>query len=112
MKACTFNFANQFTKFPGLRYIKQGPFSGELFRQKLEKLMAEHDRVTLDMNGVYGYGPSFLDEAFGILTDTHGKERVLTVFEIELDDNPLAKTLLLKAIDDHEAKRRSTTQVG
>lgn len=107
MKSCAFNFASEFTKYPGLRYIKQGPFSGELFRQRhLEKLIKEFDRVKLDMNGAYGYVPSFLDEAFGILTDEFGKDRVLSVFEIDLGDNPLAKNMLLQVIDDHEAKRK------
>ncbi len=57
-----------FSKFPGGRYIKYGPDSGELFRDewlipainKLEK----GETLEIDLSVVYTYAPSFLDEAF------------------------------------------------
>lgn len=58
--------AKQFTKLPGLRYIRLGPFSGEEFRQKfLMDPLRQGKAVTVELDGVRGYGSSFLEEAFG-----------------------------------------------
>ena len=60
------NIAKQFTKMPGGRYIRLGPFSGELFRNKfLEPHLREGKTVIVELDGVRGYGSSFLEEAFG-----------------------------------------------
>lgn len=60
------NVAKQFTKLPGLRYIRLGPFSGEEFRQKfLIEPLRQGKAVTVELDGVRGYGSSFLEEAFG-----------------------------------------------
>lgn len=60
------NVAKQFTKLPGARYIKLGPFSGEEFRQKfLVEPLRQGKTVIVELDGVRGYGSSFLDEAFG-----------------------------------------------
>ena len=60
------NIAKQFTKMPGGRYIRLGPFSGELFRTSylIEPLRAGKT-VVVELDGVRGYGSSFLEEAFG-----------------------------------------------
>ncbi len=60
------NVAKQFTKLPGLRYIHLGPFSGEEFRKKfLIEPLRQGKAVTVELDGVRGYGSSFLEEAFG-----------------------------------------------
>lgn len=60
------NVAKQFTKLPGLRYIRLGPFSGEDFRQKfLLPPLRQGKTVIVELDGVRGYGSSFLEEAFG-----------------------------------------------
>lgn len=60
------NVAKQFTKLPGLRYIRLGIFSGEEFRQKfLIEPLRQGKAVTVELDGVRGYGSSFLEEAFG-----------------------------------------------
>lgn len=56
----------EFSKYPGPRYIHLGEFSGEEFRQsKLIPALIQDDNVTVNFDGVYGYGSSFLEEAFG-----------------------------------------------
>lgn len=58
--------AKQFAKLPGLRYIRLGPFSGEEFRKKfLLEPLRQGKAVIVDLDGVRGYGSSFLEEAFG-----------------------------------------------
>ena len=64
------NIAEDYSKVPGGRYIEDGPFSGQDFREKvlLPKFQeAKRQNVILQVNldGGYGYGSSFLDEAFG-----------------------------------------------
>lgn len=65
-KTVRVNVAKQFTKLPGLRYIRLGPFSGEDFREKfLIEPLRQGKTVTVELDGVRGYGSSFLEEAFG-----------------------------------------------
>lgn len=60
------NVAKQFTKLPGLRYIRLGRFSGEEFRQTFLIQPLRHGKtVIVELDGVRGYGSSFLEEAFG-----------------------------------------------
>ncbi|EAA9298001.1 DUF4325 domain-containing protein [Salmonella enterica subsp. enterica] len=55
-----------FSRYPGPRYMRLGDFSGELFRSSvLMPALANDDEVTVNFDGVYGYGSSFLEEAFG-----------------------------------------------
>ena len=58
--------AEEFSRFPAGRFIKDGPFSCEYFRTKfLEPPLRRSEELTVDMDGARGYGSSFLEEAFG-----------------------------------------------
>ena len=62
----TLHIAQQFSKFPGGRYRRISEFSGEEFRERLlEPAVKAGDKVTVDLDGVAGYGSSFLEEVFG-----------------------------------------------
>ncbi|ELE7135197.1 STAS-like domain-containing protein [Vibrio harveyi] len=55
-----------FTKYPGPRYIALGDNSGEKFREEfLIKTLKEDPEVRVNLDGVLGYGSSFLEEIFG-----------------------------------------------
>ncbi|MGI2185712.1 STAS-like domain-containing protein [Shewanella oncorhynchi] len=57
---------SDFTKYPGPRYIELGPNSGEAFRKEvLKPALDENDLVQVNLDNVFGYGSSFLEEAFG-----------------------------------------------
>jgi hypothetical protein len=57
---------SDFSKFPGPRYKKLGKNSGEEFRDKILLIaIKEHQEVQVNLDGVIGYGSSFLEEAFG-----------------------------------------------
>jgi len=63
------NIADEFAVYPGGRYRKDGPFSGEEFRDDLlvpvlKGLGKGYDRVIVILDGVKGFAGSFLDEAF------------------------------------------------
>lgn len=64
------SIANDFSKTPGVRYPKEGNFSGEDFRDrvlipKVREAIKHKDTLEVDLDGTYGLGPSFLEEAFG-----------------------------------------------
>lgn len=66
----TIKIASDYSRTPGGRFIREGEFSGEDFRNVLLKpkfLEAEttKDMLTVDLDGGYGYATSFLEEAFG-----------------------------------------------
>jgi len=66
----TIVIASDFTRYPGPRYRKDGPFSGEQFRDELlvpalRRVERGGGNVIVELDGVAGYGSSFLEEAFG-----------------------------------------------
>lgn len=55
---------------PGGRFVSDGPFSGEWFREEylnpaLAKAILSGGQVVVELDGTSGYGSSFLEEAFG-----------------------------------------------
>ncbi|MBV8603222.1 MAG: STAS-like domain-containing protein [Pelomonas sp.] len=67
------SIAKDFSPFPAGRYVTDGPFPGEAFRdQVLLPALREHGDVTVDLDGTNGYGSSFLEEAFGGLVRKGG----------------------------------------
>lgn len=58
-------YVKDFTKYPGPRYEDLGDFSGEEFRNKKLIPALEAGNIEVNFDGVYGYGSSFLEEAFG-----------------------------------------------
>lgn len=62
--------ATDYSRYPGPRYEKDGPYSGEKFRDslllpKLREAITSGHRVFVVLDGVAGYGSSFLEESFG-----------------------------------------------
>lgn len=69
------NVANDFTRFPSGRYKRNGPTSGEEFRDRfLLPVIRAGDQVKVELDGTIGYGSSFLEEAFGGLVRALGDE--------------------------------------
>ena len=63
-------FVDVFTDTPGVRYRKDGKFSGEEFRDEilipcLIRCISLNEKLYLDLDGAYGYPPGFIDEVFG-----------------------------------------------
>ncbi len=68
----TISIAKQFSPNPAGRYPEDGPFNGERFRQDfLIPALNDSDVVTVVLDGVSGFGSSFLEEAFGGLIRKH-----------------------------------------
>lgn len=89
------NICEDYTDTPGGRYIKQGDFSGQDFRNKLLKpkyieAIEKGEELEINLDGGYGYGSSFLEEAFGGLIRELDKnyEQASTIIKIISNDEP------------------------
>lgn len=66
MKNIMISIAKDFTQTPAGRYISDGPFSGQKFRDELLiPALNTGNKIEIDLDGALGFGSSFLEEAFG-----------------------------------------------
>ncbi|KAB2836871.1 MAG: DUF4325 domain-containing protein [Candidatus Brocadia sp.] len=104
MKRVEIKIAREFSNTPGARYISDGPFSGEEFREKfLERHFAngaQVDKIVINLDGAIGYATSFLEEAFGGLARKFGKEKCLERLEFVCNEDPLIIKEIKKYIEE------------
>jgi hypothetical protein len=105
----THSIATEFTTTPGPRFISQGPWSGEAFRKELLEpwfldARSRGSKLLIDLDGGYGYAPSFLEEAFGGLARDHGISAVLETISFKSNEEPLLRERLKKYIVESSAK--------
>jgi hypothetical protein len=89
-------YIKDFSKFPGPRYKKLGDNSGEAFREDvLIPAIKENIEIKVNLDGVAGYGSSFLDEAFAGLIRSGISPRKVTeiVNNLESEDPELVKEI-------------------
>src|SRR5574344_651467 len=89
------NICKDYTDTPGGRYISQGEYSGEEFRNTILKpkyleAIEKKETLEIDLDGGYGYGSSFLEEAFGGLIREldHDYEQATKIIKIKSNDEP------------------------
>lgn len=71
MTTKTINIARDYTRYPAGRFRSDGPYSGQQFREQLlVPALGSAEVVSVELDGVAGYGSSFLEEAFGGLVRT------------------------------------------
>lgn len=109
----TINIAKEYSDTPLGRYRGDGEFSGERFREEfLLPALKNDDSVRVEIDGVEGYGSSFLEEAFGgLVRKGHFTAKALkSKLEVVLSDKNFRvyATLIWKYIA--EAKSRSEVQ--
>jgi hypothetical protein len=81
----TIRVAQDFSRHPAGRTRADGPFSGELFRQKfLVPALKAGERLLVVLDGARGYGSSFLEEAFGGLVRKEGFPRDVVEKALEI----------------------------
>lgn len=94
-----------YTLTPGGRFIKDGPFSGEDFKNKhlipmfLEALKDEK-LLYIDLDGTYGYPSSFLEESFGGLVREFGTDNVKKIIRLISVEDPEEIARIHKYIND------------
>ena len=87
---CHYYVVEQFSRFPGGRLKKHGPYSGEEFRDDvLIPLFEKCNSLTIDLTGAITYGASFLDESFGELGKRYGLEKVKQKLTLIAKDDPM-----------------------
>lgn len=74
-----YNFAEEFTPYPGPREEKIGPNSGEKFRDEiLQNFFNDEQPILMNIDDTkISFGPSFLSESFGLFA----KNNKLTLSE-------------------------------
>ncbi len=86
--------SKDYTLTPGPRKISQGKFSGEDFRinvlePNFKKCLNSNSKLTVDLDGTYGYFDSFLEEVFGGLARSYNpklvKEKIIIVSKEDPD---------------------------
>jgi len=92
------SIAQDFSETPGPRYISEGEFSGELFRQTVlkptvVKVLESGDQLEVNFDGTAGYATSFLEESFGGLIRTDGIDfdKLQEILSIVSDEEPYLK---------------------
>ena len=85
--------STDFSDTPGARYKSEGKFSGEEFREtllvpKFCEAVESGKKLTINLDGSYGYPTSFLEEAFGGLSRIYGAKAVLKILEFISHDEP------------------------
>ncbi|MCY4150980.1 MAG: STAS-like domain-containing protein [Aestuariivita sp.] len=88
-----YKIAEEFSSTPGGRFQRNGPWSGEQFREEvLSELVNEaiktRDKIVIVLDGTSGYGSSFLEEAFGGLVrkGNFDKNQLNEHLEIQAND--------------------------
>jgi hypothetical protein len=90
-----YKIAKEFTDTPGPRLIVEGKFSGEMFLKdvllpKYKEAIKSDSNLVIDLDGTFGYPPSFLDEAFGGL-----------IKETQTGTSKIFKNLIIKSSRKH-----------
>ena len=102
---------DDFSDAPGGRYISEGDFSGELFResiliQKYKEAIEQKTDLEIDFDGCYGFGTSFLEEAFGGMVRVHHEHGMLKKLRfISTEDETIPRNIR-KYIEKAEEKDR------
>ena len=92
----TISIKNEFGLYTGLRHVKVSEKSGEEFYHKIlnkefKNCLEKKEILIVDLDGVRGYSPSFIDEAFGNLIYDFGLSNVTKYLRIKSQDKPFWK---------------------
>ncbi len=94
--------ATDFSRKPGARYRRLGPYSGEAFldevlRAAFQRAVDAGVSLIVDLDGTAAYATSFLEESFGGLSKEFGAEPVMEVLQIISTHEPD----LIEEIEDY-----------
>lgn len=99
-----------FSKFPGPRYRRLGPASGEQFREEvLLPALKEFGReFVIDLDGVMSYGSSFLEEAFGgaVREGANPENLIAVVNQMICEEEPTLREEVLGYVQDAQKALR------
>lgn len=84
-----------FTRFPAGRTTSDGPFCGEVFRDRfLRPWLDKHEPIVVKLDSALGYGSSFLEEAFGgLIRLQYPKAEVISLVRLDTADPILRREI-------------------
>lgn len=93
------NIAKDYTKSPGGRFITEGEYSGEDFRERIlapafKQCQEKKEELIVNLDGGYGYGSSFLEEAFGGLARKTNNYNILKISIISNEEPKLIDDIM------------------
>jgi hypothetical protein len=106
--------ADEFSKTPGPRSRAEGKHSAEEFLEtillgRFDEAVASDAILIVDLDGGYGYGTSFLEEAFGGLARLRTVQTVLDHIDFKSDEEPYLRddvfTYIREALTGRSKKR-------
>ncbi len=104
-----YNFAREYSPYPGPRTENIGPFSGARFKKEvLDPQFASNVPIEIDVSGIrLSFGPSFMSEAFGKCAEQYTKKRLFEIVRVPENDDPRNKRFkeLLKEYADRATKK-------
>lgn len=86
------NIAKDYSRYPAGRYAKDGPASGEEFREKflIPALESDSEVIEVYFDGARGLASSFLEEAFGgLVRRGYSSADVLKRFQFRATDQSI-----------------------
>lgn len=98
--------SKEYSETPAGRFKKDGPKSGEEFRDKfLIPNLKNFKHIIVELDGVLGYGSSFLEEAFGgLIRKGFTKDQIKKFIEIR-SSYPIYLDRIWTYIEDAENKK-------
>jgi hypothetical protein len=92
---------NDFTRYPAGRDFNDGPFCGQVFREKfLQPHLDKREKVVVKLDTALDYGSSFLEEAFGgLIRLGYSKSVIHSLIDFRTED-PILKQEILGYIDN------------
>lgn len=103
------NFKDEYTDAPGGRYMSEGKFSGEHFREVLLQTrylqaVNNNELLIINMDGCYGFPAIFLSESFGGLAKQLNNPLIMDNIEIIYSDEPCMRDKICKYIEEYLKK--------
>ena len=100
-----------FSENPLLRHCDISDYSGEeyyhsILNEAFKNALEKKEKLSVDLDGVAGYAPSFLDEAFGCLIYDFSKDVVSANLEIQSTEEPDWIDFLEDSFNQWEERRR------
>lgn len=103
--------------YPGSRFIKLGPQSGEAFKNYLHKHLTNcygsdfskniNNEFIVDLDGTIGYGSSFLEEGFGGLIRMGVPASIVLKIKVVSNEEPELVGDIKEYIEDEIKKQES-----
>ena len=94
MNISDINVGKDFSRYPVGRYLAEGNSNGQKFREEFLAPSLRKGRVKVFMDDAFGYGSSFLEEAFGgLIRDGFEKSIIKDNLSIVTADESLSREI-------------------